>query len=163
VIRVAAVVGMTFAEDVVAEVIGERVDTAVYERLADASLIVRLQSAGWWRFGHPLIHDAAYGGLLGTSRRRLHARVADLLEQRPGREAIGAIARHRVSAGDGERAVPLLVEAAEEAFALGATAEAASFWTSAGDIAASPEDADRYRQRARDALEAIPADRPPSD
>jgi adenylate cyclase len=163
VVRVAAVVGMTFAEDVVAEVIGERVDTAVYERLADASLIVRLESAGRWRFGHPLIHDAAYGGLLGTSRRRLHARVADLLERRPGREAIGAIARHRVSAGDGERAVPLLVEAAEAAFALGATAEAASFWTSAGDIAASPEDADRYRQRARDALEAIPAGRPPSD
>ena len=163
VVRVAAVVGMSFAEDVVAELLGEQVDPVVYERLADASLIVRLQSARWWRFGHPLIHDAAYGGLLGTSRRRLHSRVADLLEQRPGRVAIGAVARHRVAAGDGERAVPLLVDAAEEALSLGATTEAASFWTAAADIAASAEAAEAYRQRAREAREPTPAAGAPSD
>jgi class 3 adenylate cyclase len=157
VIRVAAVVGMSFAEDVVAEILGQPVAAGIYERLAEASLVVPLDAPGRWRFGHPLIHDAAYGGLLGSSRRRLHGRVADLLEARPGREAIGAVARHRVAAGDGERAVPLLVAAADEALALGATAEAASFWTAAADIAPTAQDAELYRQRARAALEAMPA------
>ncbi len=156
VVRVAAVVGMSFTEEVIAEVLGEAVEPAVYDRLAEASLIVRLDSPGAWRFGHPLIHDAAYGGLLGSSRRRLHARVADLLETRAATGPIGAVARHRVAAGDGDRAVPLLVEAAEESFAVGAPAEAASFWTAAADIVASLTDAETYRQRARDALDAIP-------
>ena len=104
-----------------ADVFGERVERDVYERLGEASLIVAVDVAGGWRFSHPLIHDAAYSGLLGSSRRRLHARVADLLDAQSGRGAIGAVARHRAAAGDGARAVPMLAEAAEEALAVGAS------------------------------------------
>ena len=35
---------------------------------------------GTWRFSHPLVHDAAYAGLLASRRRRLHARLADRIE-----------------------------------------------------------------------------------
>ena len=156
-IRVASVVGMTFHEATVSAILGSSPDPADYQRLAESSLIVRLDGPAGWRFSHPLIHDAAYWGLLGTSRRRLHARVADQLEAAAGRGAIGAVARHRAAAGDVERAVPLLAEAAEEALAVGASAEAASFLTAAADLLAGDPAAESFRQRARAALDLIPA------
>jgi predicted ATPase len=155
VLRVASVIGVSFREPVVAQVFGEPIAPDVYERLAEASLIVKMDGPASWRFSHPLIHDAAYAGLLGSSRRRLHARVADLLSSRAGRGAIGAVARHRAAAGDETRAVPMLAEAAEEALAVGAPAEAASFWTAAADLLGTGDVADAFRQRARLALDAI--------
>lgn len=157
VIRVAAVVGVVFGEAVVGELLEQSIDRAVFARLADASLIVRLDGSGQWRFGHPLIHDTAYGGLLGSTRRTLHARIADLLEARPGRGGIGVVARHRLAAGDVERALPLLVQAAEESLAVGATAEAASFWESAAQLEGASIEGETYRRRAREAREAMPA------
>ncbi len=155
VLRVASVIGVSFGAPVVAEVLGEPVNPDVYERLAEASLIVAVDGAEGWRFSHPLLHDAAYAGLLGSTRRRLHARVADLLASRAGRGAIGAVARHRAAAGDEARAVPMLAEAAEEALAVGAPAEAASFWTAAADLLGTGDVAEAFRQRARVALDAI--------
>jgi class 3 adenylate cyclase len=156
-IRVASVVGVMFEEPVVSEVLGEPIDGNVFAGLAGASLIEPHDAPEAWRFSHPLIHDAAYWGLLGSARRRLHSRVADLLETATRRGAIGVVARHRAAAGDTERAVPLLVQAAEESAAVGALAEAASFWTEAADLAPPGPDAEAYRQRARAALEAAPA------
>jgi adenylate cyclase len=157
VLRVASVIGVMFREPMVAEVVGKAIEPETYARLAEASLIVAAGAAGGWRFSHPLIHDAAYSGLLGSTRRRLHARVADLLVARTGRGAIGAVARHRAAAGDPTRAVPMLAEAAEEAMAIGAAAEAASFWTAAADLLGVSVAAESYRQRARAALDGIPA------
>jgi adenylate cyclase len=155
VLRVASVIGVSFRAPVVAEVFGERIEPEIYERLAEASLIVPIDGAEGWRFAHPLLHDAAYAGLLGSTRRRLHGRVADLLTSRAGRGAIGAVARHRAAAGDEARAVPMLAEAAEEALSVGAPAEAASFWTAAADLLGAGDVADAFRQRARVALDAI--------
>ena len=156
VLRVASVIGVAFREPVVAEVLGAAIDPATYEHLADASLIVPLDGVGGWQFCHPLIHDAAYASLLASRRRRLHARVADRLESRRGLGAIGVVARHRAAAGDRERAVPLLLDAADEALAVGASTEAASFWFAAADLVEPDPDALTYRRRAREALEAIP-------
>jgi predicted ATPase len=157
VLRVASVVGVMFRERFVSEVLGEPIDGDVYAGLAGASLIVPLDAPETWRFSHPLIHDAAYWGLLGSARRRLHARVADLLETATGRGAIGVVARHRAAAGDADRAVPLLVAAGDEASAVGALAEAASFWTEAADLGEPGPETEAYRQRARAALETVPA------
>ncbi len=157
VLRVASVVGVLFEEPFVAEVLGEQVDPEIYARLTDASLIAPIDAAATWRFSHPLIHDAAYWGLLGSARRRLHARVADLLETVEGGTAIGVVARHRAAAGDHERAIPMLVHAAEKASAVGAAAEAASFWTEAADLVGPGPETEAYRQLARAALEAAPA------
>jgi predicted ATPase len=159
VLRVASVVGVTFAEPVVADVLGDEIQPDVYTRLADASLIVAVESPGAWRFSHPLIHDAAYLGLLASARRQLHTIVADRLEASNDRVPISVVARHRAAAEDVERAVPLLARAAEEAAAVGASAEAASFWTAAADLEPGGAAAGDYRQRARAALEAVPAGR----
>jgi class 3 adenylate cyclase len=157
VLRVASVVGVTFRAPVIGELLGDHVEPGVYANLAQASLIVSQDAADAWRFSHPLIHDAAYWSLLGSARRRLHGRVADLLEARTGRGAIGVVARHRAAAGDIDRAVPLLARAAEDSAAVGALAEAASFWTAAANLGPDPGQADHFRQRARAALEAVPA------
>jgi len=157
VLRIASVVGMSFREAFVEEVVGDAVDPAIYERLAEASLIVPVDGAGQWRFGHPLIHDAAYAGLLAARRRRVHARVADRLEVSGTRGAIGVVARHHAAAGDRDRAVPLLTEAAEEALAVGAAEEAAEFWTAAADLLGTDPSAEDPRRRAREALELVPA------
>jgi class 3 adenylate cyclase len=159
VLRVASVIGVTFGESVLEAVLEAQPDPAVYERLAEASLIVPLEAGGTWRFSHPLIHDAAYWGLLGTRRRRLHGRVADQIEATLGSAAIGEVARHRAASGDVERAVPLLMQAADAALAVGASREAASLWVSAADLLGSDPAAERVRQRARAALETS---RPPA-
>jgi class 3 adenylate cyclase len=156
ILRMASVIGMVFRESFVQEVVGESVDSTVYERLAEVSLIVPLDGAGQWRFGHPLIHDAAYAGLLASRRRQIHARVADRLEASGSRGAIGVLARHRAAAGDRDRAVPLLIEAAEDALAVGAAEEAAQFWTAAADLLGSDPAAEDCRKRARAALGAVP-------
>jgi class 3 adenylate cyclase len=150
VLRVAAVVGMKFFEATVEDVLDEPIDGAIYDRLADAAMIVPIDASGGWRFCHPLIHDAAYSSLLASDRRALHARVADRIERRNPDGAIAVVARHWAAAGDAERAVPLLVRAAEEAIGLGAASEAAGYFSTAADLA--PADLARsLRQRAGNA------------
>jgi class 3 adenylate cyclase len=134
VLRVASVIGMSFRETVVEEVLADRVDPDHYERLAEAAMIVPGDASGGWRFCHPLIHDAAYASLLASDRKALHTRVADRIEASPRAGPIGAIARHRAAAGDHVRAVPLLLRAAESALGLGARTEAAAYLETAAAL-----------------------------
>jgi class 3 adenylate cyclase len=155
VLRVGAVLGMSFREATIEGVLGEPVDAEVYERLAEAAMIVPVDANGGWRFCHPLIHDAAYRSLLAPDRRTLHARVADRIEALQPTSSVGVIARHRAAAGDAERAIPLLIRAAEQAEDLGAGAEAAAYFTAAADMAGGPVAAE-LRERASEARIGVP-------
>jgi adenylate cyclase len=155
VLRVASVLGMGFHEATIEDVLDGGVDAETYERLADAAMIVPVDSSGGWRFCHPLIHDAAYSSLLASDRRALHARVADRIERRTPDGPIGIVARHRAAAGDADRAVPLLVRAAEQAIVLGAASEAAGYFSAAADLAGGDE-AERLRERAEAARGEAP-------
>jgi class 3 adenylate cyclase len=155
VLRVGAVLGMSFREATIEGVLEGDVDAGVYERLAEAAMIVPFDANGGWRFCHPLIHDAAYRSLLATDRRALHARVADRIEATQPQATLGAVARHRAAAGDAERAIPLLVAAAEQAQGLGAGAEAAAFFTAAADLTIGTA-ADGLRERASEARGGVP-------
>ncbi len=150
ILRVGSVLGMSFYEATIEEVLEDPVEPAVYERLAEAAMIVPIDARGGWRFCHPLIHDVAYGSLLATDRRALHGRVADRLEAGPATPAIAVIARHRAAAGDADRAIPLLVRAAELALDLGAGAEAAAFFELAAELGEEQPAAD-LRERAVEA------------
>ena len=152
VLRVGAVVGMTFREAIVDEVLGEPVPSARYERLAQAEMIVPLDGSGGWRFRHPLIHDAAYRSLLGTDRAILHTRVADRLEASQPDGPIATVARHRAAAGDA-RAIPLFLRAADQAIALGAPTEAANYLESAAALETDAAAAAALRRRATEARE----------
>jgi class 3 adenylate cyclase len=154
ILRVGSVVGMTFHERTIAEMLEDPIEPAVYERLAEAAMIVPVDGRGGWRFCHPLIHDVAYASLLATDRKALHGRVADRLEAAVPGSPVGLVARHRAAAGDAERAIPLLVRAAEQALGLGAGAEAAAYFDSAADLGDEPTAA-AYRNRASDAREGL--------
>ena len=140
VLRVASVIGVTFRETIVADDL-RRARRARRLRAAGRGVADRRRRRGRRAGGSPTRSSTMrrMPGLLASSRRRLHARVADLLDAQSGRGAIGAVARHRAAAGDGARAVPMLAEAAEEALAVGAPAEAASFWTAAADLLGAGE------------------------
>jgi predicted ATPase len=146
---------MSFREETLEDVLEDVVDATLYERLAEAAMIVPVDATGGWRFCHPLIHDAAYSSLLATDRRALHARVADRIERRTPDGPVGIIARHRAAAGDADRAVPLLVRAAEQAIVLGAASEAAGYFSTAADLA-SGDESDALRERAEAARAEVP-------
>jgi class 3 adenylate cyclase len=148
---VASIIGITFGENLVEQLLGEALPPRTLEHLAEAALIYRGDD-GEWRFAHALIRDAAYAGLLASRRRALHARLADHLEGRPQAAAPGQIANHRVASGDASRALPLLREAAESALALGAASEAAAFWQQAADLSASDDPAGAATDRERAAV-----------
>ena len=144
---VASVVGIRFEESVIAALMDESPPADVFRRLEDAALVVP-DEPGRWRFAHALIQDAAHAGLLASRRRRLHGRLADLMERGEVPGTVGRIASHRAEAGDAARAVPLLANAAEEALALGAAAEAIGFWRDAARLSVDPVAAERFEHRA---------------
>ena len=154
VVRVGAVIGMTFREAVVEDVLGEPVSAAIFERLAEAAMIVPLDSRGGWRFCHPLIHDAAYRSLLSTDRATLHARIADRIEAGEREAPVATVARHRAAAGDAERAIPLLRRAADQAASLGAYAEAAGYLETAAGLELDAEAAAELRRQAGEIWES---------
>ena len=151
VLGVAAVVGMRFRwaqiERLLAGVSGEH--TA--DRLVAAGLIVPAGEDAW-RFSHPLVHDAAYVGVLASRRRTLHARIADELEAAGDPLLLDLIAIHRAASGDATRAIPLLEQAADAALGIGAATEAAAFWRTAAELTADAAVAADYRSRAAAAL-----------
>jgi class 3 adenylate cyclase len=156
VLGVASVIGISFRPSMVEDLLDAPLEPEVFDHLA-ASALVLPHDEERWRFAHTLIHDAAYAGLLASRRRVLHGRLADRLEGTPAAASPGLIAAHRVAAGDAQRAVPLLREAAESAIALGAVAEAAAFWRQAADLAEAddPEGAAVDRARAEEATAAL--------
>ena len=152
VIGVASVIGVSFDRPAVEALTGRRVRGPILKRLLDSALIVGTDAPDSWRFAHDLIRDVAYAGLLTGVRRSLHSSLADLYERTP-RSGIGRAAVHRAAAGDAERALPMLEEAAQRAFALGASNEAAGFWRMASELvgAADPR-RDRYLANAESLL-----------
>ncbi len=98
-IGVASVIGMRFGHDQLEDLMEAPLVPGTLERLDEAGLIERLDD-GDWRFSHALIHDAAYAGVLASTRRTLHARLADQLEA-SGDPLVGSlVAVHRAASGE---------------------------------------------------------------
>jgi class 3 adenylate cyclase len=153
VLSVASVIGIGFGQAELEDLLGGPIPPGTIDRLVDAALIVPSARDGTWRFSHPLVHEAAYAGMLASRRRRLHARLADRLEAMPP-VSIETLAVHRAAAGDAGAAIPLLVGAATAALAVGAPNEAAAFWRNAAELASEPDEIARFRAAADAALEA---------
>jgi adenylate cyclase len=156
VLGVASVIGIRFRDDDIADLLERPIPPGALDRLVDATLILP-RGDGTWRFSHPLVHDTAYAGLLASRRRRLHARLADRIESGPSPVSVPALAVHRAASGDAERAIPLLIEAASAALAMGAASEAAGFWRTAADLTTDAADQARFREAAAAAARASTA------
>jgi len=70
-----------------------------------------------YAFTHVLIRDVAYELLARTDRAQRHRVVAEFFERSTGAsgQAMGALARHWLGAGENERAIDQLTRAAEQA------------------------------------------------
>ena len=147
-LRWAGVIGRSFELSVLTEAAGVDEDQALdHIEAAIAAGLVREEAVGSYLFGHALVRDELYGGLGPTRRARMHARVAEALEPRVGRES--EIARHWLAAGPAYagqawRAARAAADAARRVHAYGEVAELleAALDTQEKDPTATP--ADRY-------------------
>jgi class 3 adenylate cyclase/predicted ATPase len=139
--QIGAAIGREFSYDLLAAA-ARRSDKdlrAALERLISAGLVFRrgeLPDANFL-FKHALVQDAAYGTLLRSQRRELHARIARVLE---ARLATGApeqpeiLAHHCGQAGLIEKAVAYWQEAGERSKARSAMTEAIRHMRNALDL-----------------------------
>ena len=135
-LRAAAVAGMSFEEELLAEVLGRPLDAGVWERLRE---FVSAEAPGSFRFRHQLLHDVAYEGLPYARRRQLHGQLADALERRaagaPQEAEAAQLSLHYFHAQRYAAASYYARIAGERAAAVYANAEAAGFLTTALDAA----------------------------
>ena len=74
--------------------------------------LVPAQTGPAWEFGHALLHEAAYAGIPGGSRRSIHLAVAERLAREPGAVTAARVAWHLTEAGLVEPALDAWLRAA---------------------------------------------------
>lgn len=123
-LSIASVVGMSFQLDVVEAVIGADALDALDEAIAAGILA---EAAGGARFAHALIRETLYQRLTSSRRMRLHRRIGEALEARPGADP-AALAHHFAEAaldGQYDKAATYALAAADRAVDSSAFEEAA--------------------------------------
>jgi DNA-binding SARP family transcriptional activator len=130
VLRVAAAAGRDVSYgllDVVTP-LGELQLARALREAVEHDVLVPDQSAGTFRFRHPLFAEALYGTLLPGEREVLHERLARTLTERPALAASGAAAaeaaQHWAAAGRPDESLAASLRAAREAEAVSGLTEA---------------------------------------
>jgi predicted ATPase len=118
--QIAAVLGRTFSQDVLATVVAldEVTLEAALDRLVAAELVYRRAFAGGvdYEFKHALVQDAAYRSLLKSRRQHHHARIADVLKGKfPEITEPELLAHHYTEAGRVEQAIDYWLKAGQRA------------------------------------------------
>jgi tetratricopeptide (TPR) repeat protein len=129
--QLAAVLGREFSEDVL-KAVSEKDAAAVRAdivELEDAFLVFRRRVGRGYHFRHTLLRDAAYDTLTRLHRQKLHARVADVLQERFAEVAEGRpeiLALHLERAGRIGSAVDYWIRASDASFRRAAYLEVGS-------------------------------------
>ena len=132
----ASVIGLQFTFEVLRDARG--IDELALEdhlrQLIDAQLVVEVEGgAERYAFRHALTREVVYDDLLVRERKRQHRAVADALVRDATTEP-ALLAHHLLAAGEKDRAVPALLDAASRAARAGAPREAAAHYASAIEI-----------------------------
>lgn len=143
--QIGSVVGRTFSHELISAL--EQVDeAALAEGLAELTASGLATSSGMapgpvsYTFKHALVQDVAYDSLLRSQRRPLHARIAQVLEERhpETREREPELLAHHYSAADDQAAAaPLWLKAGEVAMQRFAMPEADSHLRKGMDLLAT--------------------------
>jgi class 3 adenylate cyclase/predicted ATPase len=149
--QTAAVIGREFGHGLLAAVAGrpEAELEAALDQLVAAELLYRrgVPPNATYDFKHALVQDTAYGTLLKSKRQQLHARIAQVLEERfPGTAETQPelLAHHCTEAGLVEKAIRYWLRAGQLALARSGTSEAmAHLWTGLDLLGRLPEGAAR--------------------
>ncbi|WP_045006191.1 adenylate/guanylate cyclase domain-containing protein [Bradyrhizobium sp. LTSP857] len=140
--QISAVIGREFSDELL-RAIADKDDSeldALLAQLERAELIFRSKSApeGVYSFKHALVQDTAYESLLKSSRRRLHERIAGVLQEKFPEAAAAApeiAAHHFTQAGLVEDAVEWWGKAGDRALRSSAYHEAIAHLTKAIGLA----------------------------
>ncbi|MGZ4333100.1 MAG: ATP-binding protein [Gaiellaceae bacterium] len=145
----AAVIGKVFWADALEALSPARDLDGVLDELERRDLIRRepnsiIEDQTQFAFTHVMIRDVAYELLPRSDRTRRHALVAEFFERSTGTsaQAIGAMARHWLGAGEYDRAIEQLTRAAEQAERGWAKDHAALLYREALDLV-TPDDTER--------------------
>jgi predicted ATPase len=129
--QIGAVIGREFSHELLAAVapISANLLGSALKQLVNSELVFRRGAPlnAVYTFKHALVQDAAYQSLLKSKRQQLHARIAEVLEERSpdvGKTAPDVLARHLTDAGLAERAIPYWRRAGELAAGRSANLEA---------------------------------------
>ncbi|HEV2249014.1 MAG TPA: AAA family ATPase [Candidatus Limnocylindria bacterium] len=137
----ASVIGHRFSFEVLREVTGadERALETRIREFIELQLVTDASGGDEEHaFRHALTREVVYDDLLVRERKRLHRAVADALE-RDRRAEPSLLAHHLLAAGEQERAVPKLLEAASRAERADAPRDAAAHYERAIEIGVPDE------------------------
>lgn len=142
VLNIAAVVGLRFDFDLVVALVDLDEDTVldVLEEATTAALVSEdAGRPGQFSFVHGLVRGALYHDLSAIRRRRLHRRIADVLETRPelNRNEPALLATHFVAGagpGDTDQAVRYAVAAGDAAMEALSPPDAVTWYRKALDL-----------------------------
>jgi predicted ATPase len=148
--QIGAVIGREFSHELLRALTAmtETRLAAALDQLVASELVSRrgVPPAASYIFKHALVQEAAHETLLRTERRRLHARIADLLEQRAEvveRQA-ELLAQYYAEAGINDKAVDYWTRAGKRSAARSAMAEAeAQFEKGLAQLALLPDTRER--------------------
>jgi predicted ATPase len=152
--QIGAVIGRRFSFELISAVapLPDSVLREALNQLAEAELVFHrgVPPEATYTFKHALIQDAAYGTLLRGKRQQLHARVAEVLEDRfPETVQMEPelLAHHCTEAGFVDKAIDYWRKAALQATARSATSEAIAQLTKGFNLLESlPSTPDRHWQ-----------------
>jgi predicted ATPase len=154
--QIGAVIGREFSHELLRELtaLTETRMAAALDQLVASELVSRrgVPPMASYMFKHALVQEAAHETLLRTERRRLHARIANLLEQRA--EVVERqpelLAQHYAEAGINDKAVDYWTRAGKRSAAGSALVEAeAQFEKALAQLALLP---DTREQRHKELL-----------
>jgi class 3 adenylate cyclase len=128
VLRAAAVLGRTFDYETLVGVAGKpaSVVLAALRSLVQQQLMEEERS-GRYRFRHALTREVVHDDLIAPERQRLHLKAAEVLRSRPRTDAM-ELAFHLLAAGEWEQAIPVALDAADDAECRKGYAEAADLY-----------------------------------
>jgi predicted ATPase len=149
--QTAAVIGREFSHELLAAVAPlpePELDTAL-DQLVQSELIFRrgMPPEATYTFKHALVQDAAYQSLLRSKRQQLHARIAEVLEQRltdAGETGPEVVAQHLTDARLIARAIPYWRRAGELAAGRSANVEAIAHLNKGLELVAMLPDAPEH-------------------
>jgi class 3 adenylate cyclase/ATP/maltotriose-dependent transcriptional regulator MalT len=138
--QTAAVIGRTFAEELLVAVVGRpEVRDDLHELVRrDLIRVSEDGSQGDFTFRHALTQEAAYGTLLAKHRRATHRRVAEVLEETAGErleEIAPQLVRHFSEAREDGPTLTYAAMAGDAAARLHANAEAEAHYRTGLDVA----------------------------
>ncbi len=130
ILRSAAVLGAAFSYPALVSVSGQpsgTVQSALRLFVQQQLIYEDRQVSGRYYFRHALTHEAIYDDLISPRRAELHGRAADVLAAAPQAAPV-EVAHHLLAAGRWQQAVPLCLQAAQEAERRGGYREAAELY-----------------------------------